>query len=141
MRSTIDVGKVRRLSSTISAVSNRGSVITRSVLTSTPRALLDRYPDVVGQIAIADTFWAKCLLQRMSMVRRMKTASKLPIPEGAIKEAGFLFHHDIVSKVKRHKIPDALILNLDQTPSKYVTVAQTTLAKKKIEICGDCRRI
>ena len=66
----------------------------------------------------------------MDIVRRMKTTSKMPILEEAIKESGLLFRHDIVSKVKRHKIPDALILNLDQTPSKYVTVAQTTLAKK-----------
>ena len=60
----------------------------------------------------------------------MKITSKLPILEGAIKEAGLLFLDDIVSKVKRHQIPDASILNLDQIPSKYVTVAQTTLAKK-----------
>ena len=52
----------------------------------------------------------------MDMVRGMKTTSKLSIPVGAIKETGLLFHLDIVSKVKRHKIPDALILNLDQTP-------------------------
>ena len=93
----------------ISDVSNRGSVITRSVVTSTAWALLNRYPNVVGEIAIEDTFWAKSLLQRMGMVHSMKTTSKLPIPEGAIKEAGLLFHHNIVSKVKRHKIPDALI--------------------------------
>ena len=91
---------------------------------------MDRHPDVIGEIAIEDTFWAKRLLQRMRMVRCMKTTSSLPIPKGAIKQDGLLFHHDIVPKVKRHKIPDALILNLDQTPSKYVTVAQTTLAKK-----------
>ena len=91
---------------------------------------MDRYPDAVGEIAIEDTFWAKSLLQRMGMVCRMKTTSKLPISEGAIKEAGLIFRHDIVSKVKRHRIPDALILNLDQTPCKYVTVAETTLAKK-----------
>ena len=66
----------------------------------------------------------------MDIVRRMKTTSKMPILEEAIKESGLLFRHDIVSKVKRHKIPDALILNLDQAPSKYATVAQTTLAKK-----------
>ena len=78
----------------------------------------------------------------MGMIHRMKTISTLPIPKGAIKEARLNFHHDIL-KVKRHKIPDALILNLDQTPSNSVTVAQTTLAKKKekIEICGDCWRI
>ena len=75
----------------------------------------------------------------MGMVRRMKTTSKLPIPEGAIKKAGLLFHQDIVSKVETHKIPDTLILNVDQTPSKYVNVAQTTLAKKNskfVEIPG-----
>ena len=59
-----------------------------------------------------------------------KKTSKWPIPEGAIKEAGSLFQHEIVSKVKRYKIPDTLILSLDHTPSKYATVAQTTLAKK-----------
>ena len=111
----------------ISAASNRGSIITRSVVTSTTWVLLDRYRDVVGEIAIEDTFWAKGLLQQMGMVRHMKKTSKLPVPEGAIKEAGLLFHRDIVSKVKRYKIPYALILNLDQTPSKYVTVAQTSL--------------
>ena len=123
----------------ISAASNRGSVITRSVVTSTARALLNRYPDVVGEIAVKDTFWAKSLLQRMRMVHRMKTISKLPIPEGAIREAGLLSHHDIVSKLKRHKILDALVLDLDQTPSKYVIVAQTTLAKensKSVVIAG-----
>ena len=128
------VGKVRRLVQRhISAASNRGSIITRSVVTSTGRALLDGYPGVVGEIVIEDTFWAKSLLQRMGTVYRVKTTSKLPIPEGAIKEAGLLFHHNIVSKVKRHKIPCALILNLDQTPSKYVAVAQTTLAKKNLK--------
>ena len=117
----------------ISVASNIGSIITRSIVTSTARALLDRYLYVVGEIAIEDTFWGKILLQRMGMGHGMKTTSKLPIPEGAIKEAGLLFHHDIVSKVKRHKIPDALILNLDQTPSKHVTVAQTSLAKKNLK--------
>ena len=114
----------------ISAASNRGSVITRFSVTSTVQALLDRYPDVVGGIAIEDTFWAKSLLQWMGMVCHMKTTWKVPIPEGPIKEAGLLSDHNIESKAKRHKIPDALTLNLDQTPSKYVTVAHTTLAKK-----------
>ena len=114
----------------ISAASNRGSAVTRYVVTFAARVLLDRYPDVVGEIAIEDTFWTKGLLQRMDMVRRMETTSKLHFLEGAIKETGLLIHNNIVSKVKRHKIPNAFILNLDQTPTKYVTVAQTTLAKK-----------
>ena len=53
--------------------------------------------------------------------------------EGAIKEASWLFQHDIVSKVKRYKIPETLILSLHHTPSKYATFAQTTLAKKNLK--------
>ena len=91
---------------------------------------MDRYPDVVGEITIEDTFCVKSLRQRMGMVRCMRTTSTLSIPDGDIEETGLVFHHNILSKVKRHKIPDALILNLDQTPSKYINVPQTTLAKK-----------
>ena len=36
----------------ISVASNRGSIITRSVVTSTARTLLDRYPHAVGEITI-----------------------------------------------------------------------------------------
>ena len=60
-------------------------------LTFTAQALLNRYPDVVGEIVIEDNFWAKSFLQQMGMVRGMKTISKLLIPEGPIKEAGLLF--------------------------------------------------
>ena len=87
----------------ISAASNRGPVITRAAVTSTARALLDSSPDVVGEIAIEDSFWAKRLLQQMGKVYRMKTTSKLSISGGAIKEVGLRFHHDIVSKVKHIK--------------------------------------
>ena len=41
-----------------------------------------------------------------------------------------LFHHDIVSKVEKFSIPHSLIINLDQTPIKYVPAGRTTLAKK-----------
>ena len=54
-----------------SAASNRGSVITRSVITSTARALLDCYPVVVVEITIEDTFLAKSIPWRMGMVRHM----------------------------------------------------------------------
>ena len=35
-----------------------------------------------------------------------------------------------MEKVERYDIPDSLILNFDQTPSKYVPVASTTLATR-----------
>ena len=60
-----------------SAANNRGSVISRSAITSTARALLNRYPGVIGEITIEDTFWAKSILLRMSMVRHMILHFKL----------------------------------------------------------------
>ena len=62
--------------------------------------------------------------------RRQATTSKLEIPEGTLKEIKLLFHHDIASKEEKFIIPHSLIINLDQTPTQYVAVGQTTLAKK-----------
>ena len=47
-----------------------------------------------------------------------------------MKEIKLLFHHDISSKVQKFSIPHSLIINLDQTPTKYVPAGLTTLAKK-----------
>ena len=66
----------------------------------------------------------------MGFVRRRATTSKLEIPEGALKEAKLLFHHDIVSTVDKFNIPESLIINIDQTPTKYVPVGRLSLAKK-----------
>ena len=66
----------------------------------------------------------------MGFVRRRGTTAKLEIPDGAFKEAQLLFTHDIVSKVDKYNIPDSLIINIDQTPTKYVPVSRSTLAKK-----------
>ena len=66
----------------------------------------------------------------MGFHRRQATTSKLEIPEGLLKEIKLLFHHDIASKVENFSITHSLIVNLDQTPTKYVPVGRTTLAKK-----------
>ena len=66
----------------------------------------------------------------MNFVKRRKTSSKLDIPDGARKEMEFLFLHDIVSKVEKYNIPSALIINIDQTPLKYVPVGNETLAAR-----------
>ena len=66
----------------------------------------------------------------MGFVRRRGTKAKLEIPDGAFKEAQLLFTHDIVSKVDKYNISDSLIINIDQTPTKYVPISRSTLAKK-----------
>ena len=60
----------------------------------------------------------------------MKTTGKVCIPFGAQKEAELKFLHQIVNNVEKHQIPPNLIINFDQTPSKYVQVSSTTMDKK-----------
>ena len=60
----------------------------------------------------------------------MKTTGKVDIPVGAQKEAELEFLHQIVNQVEKCQIPPSLIINFDQTPSKYVQVSSMTMAKR-----------
>ena len=39
----------------------------------------------------------------------------------------------MVQKVEKHNIPHSLIINADQTPSKYVPVGRSTLAENNVK--------
>ena len=83
--------------------------------------------------------WAQSLFRRMGFTRRVATTAKVPIPDKTRKEIELVFMHKIVQKVEKYNIPDSLIINIDQTPSKYVPVSKSTLAKKgskKVPIAG-----
>ena len=102
----------------IKAASNRGAVISRSMASAAAKALLVRYPDMVGMIDVENSSWAKSLFQRMSYSRRKATTAKLELLPRACKEVELVFYHQIVEKVEKHNIPKSLTLNFDQTPSK-----------------------
>ena len=112
------------------SLSKRGGVVNTTVANATAKALMSKYPHVVGEIDIDSSRWAKSLFSRMNFVKRRKTFSKVDIPDGARKEIEFLFLHEIVSVVEKYDIPSALIINIDQTPLKYVPVGNETLAPK-----------
>ena len=114
----------------ILAQSNRGCVINTSIANATARALTKKYPQAIGNIGFESSSWARSLFHRMGFVKRRKTSSKVEIPDAARKEIEFLFHHEIVSYVEKFKIPPSLVLNLDQTPLKYVPVSQETMARR-----------
>ena len=122
----------------ILAARNCGNVISRNIAVSAAKVIMKRYPRLIGSDDIESSHWAQSLFRRMGFRRRQATTSKLEIPEGALKEIKMLFHHDIVTKVTKFNIPDSLIINLDQTPNKYVPVGRTTLAKnsKTVTIKG-----
>ena len=69
----------------------------------------------------------------MGFVRRAATTERPKIPDGAIKKAGFLFHHSIIDIVNRYQIPPSLIKNFDQTPLKYASVSSQTLDKRNFK--------
>ena len=113
----------------IKSLSNRGGGVNTVIANATAKALMKRYP-VVGEIDIDNSRWAKNLFQRMNFVERRKTSSKVDISEGARKKIEYKFLHEIVSLVEEFHIPNSLILNLDQTPLKYVPVGDETMTEK-----------
>ena len=85
----------------IIASSNRGNVISRSIATSTAKALTSCNPGYVGQINLESSPCAQRLFRWMGFVRRRGTTTKLEISDGAFKEAQLLITNDIVSKVDK----------------------------------------
>ena len=83
--------------------------------------------------------WEQSLFRRMGFKKRMRTTGKVEIPEGARKEAELLYLHNIVTIVEKYEIPHSLIMNLDQTPLKYIPAMNHTMAKqnsKSVSIAG-----
>ena len=88
---------------------------------------------------LGKTSWTKSSFHRMGFVNRSATTGKSVIPDGAKKEAGLLYHHQIIKFAEEHDIPSSLVINFDQTPPKYGPVSSQTLAKrgsKHISISG-----
>lgn len=74
--------------------------------------------------------WVRSLYQRMQFSRRCSTTSRPIITRSVWEETRDQFLHEIASKVSEHDIPDELIFNSDQTPSKYVATSKITMAQK-----------
>ena len=105
-------------------------MINTTIANAEANVLIKRNPGVVGDIDVNLSRWAASLFRRMGFAKRRKTSSKVDIPDGARKEIEFLFHHDIVSRVEEFNIPETLIINIDQTPLKYVPIRKETMAKR-----------
>ena len=100
-------------------------MVSRSLAVETAKALIKRNPQFNLDHVVFGNSWAKSLIFRMGYVRRAKT--KVQIPEVVQKEAELILQHKIAKIVEEHQIPNCMILNLDQTPSKVVPSSNTTL--------------
>jgi hypothetical protein len=74
--------------------------------------------------------WLNYLYRRMNFVRRTVTTTRPIVTEALWIEMQTLFLNDICTLVKKYNIPDELIINVDQTPSKYVPTSSVTMAEK-----------
>ena len=66
----------------------------------------------------------------MGFAKRIPTTSKVEIPEAAKKEAQFMYLYNKVALVAEYDAPPSLVLNLDQTPLKYIPAERQSLEKK-----------
>ena len=80
--------------------------------------------------------WGRSILQRLGCWRKAATTGRVEVSEEARKEAGLKHHFRIVNIIEKHNIPKSLVLNSDQTSSKYVTFGRTTIAPKNSTCVG-----
>ena len=67
----------------------------------------------------------------MSMSQGMVTTSRPIVRSSLWKEVRTQFHNDIASAVLKYNISDELILNIDQTLSKFVPTENVTMAETR----------
>ena len=73
--------------------------------------------------------WLQSLYSRMNMSRRMVTTSRPIVTSSLWEEVRTQFHNDITSTVLKYNKTGELILNVDQTSSKYVPTENVTMAE------------
>ena len=74
--------------------------------------------------------WVQSLYTRMGYTRRMVTTSRPVITRALWLETRDRFLNEIAEAVATYNIPDQLIINVDQTPSKFVPTENVMMAEK-----------
>ena len=126
----------------------KGAPITSSVINAVAKGIVmanDRSLLVEngGHICLSND-WARKILYRMEkegkkMVRRMATTAKIPVAPGLLSEVKLDYQRKFKQLQSWHDIPEALILNFDQTHLPYVCSAKHTLdirGSKSVPIVG-----
>ena len=112
-------------------IRKKGGVVNKAVTIAIAQALITKSEDKnLKMLDLEKTSWTKSLFYLMRFVKRSATTCKPAIPDGVKKEAGLLYHHQIITFVEEHDKPSSLVMNFDQTPLKYAPVSSQTLAKR-----------
>ena len=108
----------------------KGGIVNTTVAIATATALVNHYPLLEKDNVSLNQSWAQSLFCRIGFTKRRATTGKITIPSGTQNEAELKFMHQIVNQFEKYNIPPFLIINFDQTPSKYLPVSPTTMAKQ-----------
>ena len=109
----------------------KGGVAITVIAVATAKSLIARSEyKHLKFLDLDSSFWAKSLFRHMVFKKRTCTTSKPENPKLAKKEEKLIFQHRIAVVVERHSIPLPLVMNFDQTPLKFVPVANQTLSRK-----------
>jgi len=102
------------------------------VVTYRDANLLAKY----GGDVVLTKYWAKCLLQRMGMVkRRGNTKAKVTAENFEELKVGFLLNVENI--IEMEEVPPAMVLNWDHTAVNYVPASSWTMERegtKRVEI-------
>ena len=117
--------------------------ISYGIASTTANVLLSRRKDLSLKNIKTTPMWGRSILQRLGFRTWVATTWKVEVPEGARKEAGLQHHFRIVNIIEKHNILKSLVLNIDKTPSKYVTVGRTAMAPKnstRVSLAGSTEK-
>ena len=116
----------------IKAARSRGAVINTSLAIASANGFINHSNGESLKHLSLERPWAQSLFCRMGYVRSFAATGKVVLPQGIKRETELLYIHGIVNLIETHKIPKSIVLNLDQTPVKYILCGKTALAKQNV---------
>ena len=116
----------------IKSIRARGGVANYSVIKATSEALIKSNPSMSRHSRgfQPKKFRGQSVYTRCNFSCRAGATTRPPVPRGVYQECKFTFLNDIHKAIKKHAIPSELVLNVDQTPSSYVSAGRMTMTDK-----------
>ena len=115
-----------------------GAGINIHVVSGVLNGLIRANPERIGRFMEfkVTRSWARSLYQRMKFSCRAVTTSRPVITRSLWVEVRSQFLYEITNKVLKHNIPDELIVNVNQTLSKFVATDNVTMGKNIFLMVG-----
>ena len=140
--STLSDELTEELKAYILAVRDAGGVVNTAIVMAAGTGVLRQKDpgslECNGGTLTLKKSWAKYLLGKMNFVKRKATTRAKSMVHN-FDEVKQQFLQDVSAVVTFEEIPDALIVNWDQTGINYVPVSHWTMAKegsKRVEVAG-----